>query len=74
MPTSSPYSPNTSTKPNFILIQMVYNIAFTRKVILRDLREQVGLNPSYWGFFPLTTTQFNHILRLGEINERYLIR
>lgn len=62
------------TKPNFILIQMVYNIAFTRKVILRDLREQVGLNPSYWGFFPLTTTQFNHILRLGEINERYLIR
>ncbi|MGM9779187.1 MAG: GNAT family N-acetyltransferase [Prevotella sp.] len=62
------------TKSNFILIQMVYNIAFTRKVILRDLREQVGLNPSYWGFFRLTTTQFNHILRLGEINERYLIR
>lgn len=62
------------TKPNFILIQMVYNIAFTRKVILRDLRKQVGLSPSYWGFFRLSTAQFNHILRLGEINERYIIR
>ena len=62
------------TKPHFILIQMVYNIAFTRKVILKDLREQVGLNPSYWGFFRLTPAQFNHIVRLGAINERYLIR
>ena len=61
-------------KPHFILIQMVYNIAFTRKVILKDLREQVGLNPSYWGFFRLTPGQFNHIVRLGAINERYLIR
>lgn len=61
-------------KPHFILIQMVYNIAFTRKVILKDLREQVGLNPSYWGFFRLTPDQFNHIVRLGAINERYLIR
>lgn len=61
------------TKPHFILIQMVYNIAFTRKVILKDLREQVGLNPNYWGFFRLTATQFNHILRLGAVNERYLI-
>ena len=62
------------TKPHFILIQMVYNIAFTRKVIRKDLREQVGLNPNYWGFFRLTPDQFNHILRLGAINERYLIR
>ena len=61
-------------KPHFILIQMVYNIAFTRKVILKDLREQVGLNPSYWGFFRLTSGQFNHIVRLGAINECYLIR
>ena len=62
------------TKKNFILIQMVYNIAFSRKVILKDLREQVGLNPCYWGFFRLTPDQFNHILSLGAINERYLIR
>lgn len=62
------------TKLHFILIQMVYNIAFARKVILKDLREQVGLNPHYWGFFRLTSEQFNHLLRLGETDERYLIR
>ena len=63
------------TKPNFILIQMVYNIAFTRKVIRKTLIEQVRLKESnYWGFFRLTPDQFNHILRLGAINERYLIR
>ena len=62
------------TKKNFILIQMVYNIAFPRKAIRKDLLEKVGLNPQYWGFFHITPDQFNHILSLGAINERYLIR
>ena len=63
------------TKPHFILIQMVYNIAFTRKVIRKTLIERVRLKESnYWGFFRLTPDQFNHIVRLGAINERYLIR
>ena len=63
------------TKSDFILIQMVYNIAFTKKVIRKTLIEQVGLKESdYWGFLRLTPAQFNHIISLGEINERYLIR
>lgn len=61
-------------RPGFIIIKMAYNIAFTRKVILKELREEVGLEPDYWGFFQLTAEQFDHILRLGAINERYLIR
>lgn len=61
-------------KSDFILINMVYNIAFSHKVILKDLREKVNLNPNYWGFFQLTLNQFNHILELGDINERYIIR
>ena len=62
------------SKPNFILIQMVYNIAFSRKVIRKTLIEQVGLKKNaYWGFLRLTIDQFNQILKLGEINERYLI-
>lgn len=61
-------------KPHFILIKMVYNIAFTRKVILKELREKVGLSDRYWGFFQYTEPEFESVLQLGEINERYLIR
>lgn len=59
---------------NFTIIRMVYNIAFTRKVILKDLREKVGLTDKYWGFFQYTRQEFEAVLKLGEINERYLIR
>ncbi|MCI5916835.1 MAG: N-acetyltransferase [Bacteroidales bacterium] len=59
---------------NFIIIRMVYNIAFTRKVILKDLREKAHLTDKYWGFFQYTPQEFETVLKLGEINERYLIR
>lgn len=58
---------------NFTIIRMVYNIAFTRKVILKDLRDKVGLTDRYWGFFEYSRKEFETILKLGEINERYLI-
>ena len=60
-------------KNNFIVIKMVYNIAFTKKVINMVMKEQVGLNPKYWGFFKLTDAQFDKLLELGEIDERYII-
>ena len=60
-------------KNNFIVIKMVYNIAFTKKVINMAMKEQVGLNPKYWGFFKLTDAQFDKLLELGEIDERYII-
>lgn len=45
---------------------MVYNIAFTKKVINKVMKEQVGLRPNYWGFFKMTDVQFDKILELGE--------
>lgn len=60
-------------KNNFIVIKMVYNIAFTKKVINMVMKEQVGLKPKYWGFFKLTDVQFDKLLELGEIDERYII-
>ena len=60
-------------KKYFIVIKMVYNIAFTKKVINMAMKEQVGLNPKYWGFFKLTDAQFDKLLELGEIDERYII-
>ena len=61
------------TRPNFIVIKMVYNIAFTKKVINKVMKEQVGINPEYWGFFKLTDIQFDQLLKLGEIDERYIV-
>lgn len=60
-------------KNYFIVIKMVYNIAFTKKVINMVMKEQVGLNPKYWGFFKLSDAQFDKLLELGEIDERYII-
>lgn len=60
-------------KNYFIVIKMVYNIAFTKKVINMVMKEQVGLNPKYWGFFKLTDAQFDKLLELGEIDERYIV-
>lgn len=61
------------TRNCFIVIKMLYNIAFTKKVINKVMKEQVGLNPEYWGFFKLTDAQFDKLLELGEIDERYII-
>lgn len=60
-------------KKYFIVIKMVYNIAFTKKVINMVMKEQVGLKPKYWGFFKLTDAQFDKLLELGEIDERYIV-
>ena len=61
-------------KSNFIVIKMLYNVAFARRVIRKDLLELVGISSeAYWGFCPLTDTQYNKILELGGADERYFI-
>lgn len=60
-------------KNYFTVIKMVYNIAFTKRVINKVMKEQVGLSPDYWGFFSLTDAQFDKLLKLGEIDERYIV-
>lgn len=61
-------------KNNFTVIKMLYNVAFTRKVIRKKLLEDVGLDGSaYWGFLPVTDEQFNQIVELGQADGRYFI-
>lgn len=62
------------SKPHFVVIKVLYNLAFQKKVIRKELIEQVGLPAdAYWGFMPLTETQFNDILNLGNADGRYII-
>ena len=61
---------------DLIVIKMLYNVAFTKRVIRKDLIEQAGLPNKegfYWGFFELTDEQFKKIIELGRANERYII-
>lgn len=61
-------------KSNFIIIKMLYNVAFSKRVIRKDLLEQVGIpSDAYWGFCPLSDTQYNRILELGGADERYFV-
>lgn len=60
-------------RPDFIVIKMLYNIVFTKKVINKVMKEQLGLNPEYWGFFKLEDAQFDALLKLGGIDERYIV-
>lgn len=60
--------------PDFYVIKMLYNVAFTQKVIRKVLIEDVGVNKDVrWGFMPISDKQFNTIIKLGGANERYFI-
>lgn len=61
-------------KSNFIVIEMLYNAAFSKRLIRKDLLEIVGIpSDAYWGFCELTDEQFDTIITLGEVNERYFV-
>ena len=62
------------SKPYFVVFKVVYNLAFQKKVIRKELIEQAGLiAEDYWGFMPLTETQFTDILNLGNADGRYIV-
>ena len=59
---------------NLVVIKMLYNVAFSKRVIRKTLVEQVGLdNEARWGFMQLTDRQFKDIIELGKADERYFI-
>ena len=58
-------------KDSFTTIKMTYNIALTRRVTNGDLQD-MGISPTYWGFFPLTEEQFSAVIMAGQINRAYL--
>lgn len=61
-------------KNNFTVIKMLYNVAFTKKVIRKTLLDEVGLDGNaYWGFLSVTDEQFNKIIELGQADGRYFI-
>ncbi len=62
------------TQQNMVVIKMLYNMAFTKRVIRKDLMEQAGLDGrARWSLLPLTDVQFKKIIKLGKADERYII-
>ena len=59
--------------PRTVVIKMTYNAAFNHRLINKELVEEVGLAPQYWGFFRLTDEQFNDIIRRGQIDESIIV-
>lgn len=58
---------------SYYVIKMTYNVSLNKRIIQGRLKDEVGLNPAYWGFTRLTNEQFNSILSLGEVNSHYFI-
>ena len=62
------------TKRNLVVIKMLYNVAFSKRAIRKDLVENGALDaqarPS---LLELTDEQFKKIIELGQANERYFI-
>lgn len=53
------------------IIRFTYNLALQKRQNRKALLEEVGLKPNtYWGFFQLTTDQFNTILKLSGDYEK----
>lgn len=62
------------TRRDMVVIKMLYNVAFSKRVIRRDLIEQAGLDgQARWSLLPLTDEQFKKIIELGKADERYII-
>ena len=60
--------------PNMVIIKMLYNVAFTKRVIRKDLIEQVGIDGQLrWSLVELADAQFKKIIELGKADERYII-
>ena len=60
--------------PNMVVIKMLYNVAFTKRVIRKDLIEQAGLDGQVrWSLLSLTDAQFKKIIEMGKADERYFI-
>ena len=61
-------------KSNFIVIKMLYNVAFANRIIRKDLLEKVGIpGDIYWGICELNDEQYSRIIKLGGANERYFV-
>lgn len=56
------------------VIKMLYNAAFTQRVIRRTLAEDIGLDrDARWGFLPLSREQFLDIMNRGGVDGRLIV-
>jgi predicted GNAT family N-acyltransferase len=59
---------------NLYVIKMLYNAALSRRVIRKQLIEEVGLPPEeYWGFMKISDEHFMKIIGMGGLNERLVV-
>ena len=62
------------TNKNLVVIKMLYNVAFFRRVIRKDIVENGALDEgARVSLLPLTDKNFKRIIALGQTNERYFI-
>lgn len=62
------------SKKNLVVIKMLYNVAFSKRVIRKDLIENGVLDEkARVALLPLTDAQFKKIIELGQADERYFI-
>jgi hypothetical protein len=56
------------------IINFTYNVALPKRPIRKSLIEDAGLNRNdYWGVMPLSDQQFNDIIRISELDSKFLI-
>lgn len=58
----------------WFVIKMLYNAAFTHRIIQGDLINKFGLSQNaYWGFMKLTDDQFLNIIKAGGVIENLIV-
>jgi hypothetical protein len=56
------------------VLKMLYNAAFSKRLIRRDLVESIGLDAdAYWGFMSISDEDFLSILQNGGIDEHLIV-
>ena len=59
---------------DWITIKMTYNVSLTKRIIRKDLIEDIGMSENqYWGFFRVTNSQLEKVLEQGMVNRGYFI-
>ncbi len=55
-------------------VKLTYNLALPKRIIRRDLINDVGLNSEgYWGFFKLSDNQFNDIVTNAQVSKNIIV-
>ncbi|MEH0833287.1 N-acetyltransferase [Pectobacterium cacticida] len=62
------------TKKYPYIISFTYNLALPKRLNRAKLINDIGLNPNaYWGVMELSDSQFDNIIKLGEVNESIIV-